>query len=422
MINDTTTEMTEGLPDAMAGELTADPYGGYGRLREQAPLVRGTFMGQLPVWYATRFDEANAVLSDPRFVNNRASVPGVAPDNPIERMIRAYGFTEEEAGFLTGSILASDPPDHPRLRKLVSRAFTVRRVAELRPRVEAITEGLLEGLAAAGSAPAGPVDLVERFCYPLPITVICELVGIPEAERPAWRAWGRALASMSPELMPPALREMVAGIRALIERCRAAPADDLLSALIRAHDDDVDALSDSELITFVLTLVIAGHETTAHLIGNSVVALLAHPDQRELLREIPDLWPTAVHELLRCCGMALLAAPRYASVDLELGGVALRAGDAVVPVLVSANFDPRHYTDPDRLEVTRRRPGKGEGHLSFGHGAHYCLGAALARQELEVALRALFARFPALRTVTEPTWRPVPGSRRLAELSVLLRP
>jgi cytochrome P450 len=407
------------IPDAMDPELIADPYGGYGRLREQAPMVRGSFMGQLDVWYATRFEEANAVLTDHRFVNDPASVPGAPAGNPIERIIETYGFDHEEARFLADSILTTDPPDHPRLRRLVSRAFTVRRVDGLRQRVEAITETLLDGLANE----QGPVvELVERFCYPLPITVICELVGIPEADRPAWREWGRALVSMRPDVMPPALREMVASVESLIGVRRAEPVDDLLSALIRTHDEHGDQLSDRELVTFVITLVLAGHETTAHLLGNSVVDLLAHPDQLALLRERPQRWPGAVHELVRRNGIALLASPRYASTELELGGVSLRAGEAVVPVLVAANFDPRRYVDPDRLDVTRQPPGHGEGHLGFGHGAHYCLGAALARQEAEVALRALFGRFPELTlAVPEPIWLPLPGSRRLAELPVRLR-
>jgi hypothetical protein len=285
---------------------------------------------------------------------------------------------------------------------------------------------LLDQLAEESSQCGGPVDLVERFCYPLPITVICELVGIPETDRPAWRQWGRALSSMDPDLMPPALREMVAGIQTLVGVRRETPQNDLLSALIQAHDEGPDnehaRLSDRELVTFVLTLVLAGHETTAHLIGNSVVALLEHPDQLALLREQPQRWPAAVHELVRTCGMALIAGLRYATQDMEFAGVSLRAGEAVVPVLVGANFDPRRYTDPDRLDVTRVLSGHGEGHLGFGHGAHYCLGAALARQETEVALRALFHRFPSLSTAADPTWRPVPGSRKLAELPVLLQP
>jgi hypothetical protein len=268
------------------------------------------------------------------------------------------------------------------------------------------------------------VDLTDRFCYPLPITVICELVGIPEADRPDWREWGRSLVSMDPRRMGPALHEMVENVKALIDTRRSAPSDDLVSALIRAHDEDGDRLSDEELVTFVVTLVMAGHETTAHLIGNSIAALLAHPDQLAPLREHPELWPTAVHELVRWCGTALLTGLRYAAQDVRLGDVLIKAGESVSPVLVAANYDPRQYTDPDRLDVTRQPTGRGEGHVGFGHGAHYCLGAALARQEAEVALHALFDRFPRLALAvpeSELVWQPVPGSRRLERLPVTLR-
>jgi cytochrome P450 len=409
-------------PDLMAPELLADPYGGYGRLREQAPVLRGRYLDGSPLWYVTRFDDVRTVLNDARFVNNPTSVAGVTANSRRDRAMEMMGVSADLAEYLSGSILDSDPPDHTRLRKLVSRTFTVRRVAELRPRVEQITADLLDGLAAA--AP-GPVDLVEGFAYPLPITVICELVGIPEADRPAWHGWGRALITMDRDVLPTALREMVDHVLALIGRRRAEPTDDLLSGLIRTHDEDGDRLSDGEMVSLVLTLVLAGHETTAHLIGNATVALLTHPDQLALLRRDPGLWPGAVNELMRWCGPVQIGRLRYAAEDLELGGTAIVAGDAVQPVLVSANFDPREYVDPDVLDVTRRPSGRGDGHVGFGHGAHYCLGAALARQEGEVALSALFDRFPDLALAVDPErlqWQALPGSRRLAELPVTVGP
>jgi cytochrome P450 len=177
------------------------------------------------------------------------------------------------------------------------------------------------------------------------------------------------------------------------------------------------------MVTLVLTLVIAGHETTAHLISNATVALLDHPDQLDRLRADPSLWPSAVNELMRWCGPVHLATPRYATEDLELAGTRIRAGEGVQPVLVAANFDPRHYTHPDTFDLTRHPAERGEGHVGFGHGIHYCLGAALARQEAEVALRALFDRFDTLALAvrrTELTWDPTPGVRRLRELPVTL--
>jgi cytochrome P450 len=330
------------------------------------------------------------------------------------------GVPPEYARYLVGTILDIDPPDHTRLRRLVSRAFTVRPVAALRPRVETITAELLDDLAAA----ADPVDLIEAFAYPLPITVICELVGIDEADRPAWRAWGRAFVAMEPDRVSSAVRGMVDHIHALVGRRRTTPADDLLTALIRAHDEDGDHFSDVELVAMVLTLVFAGHETTAHLIGNATAALLTHPDQLALLRADTQLWPAAVRELMRWCGPVHILRLRYAADDVELDGTLIRRGDAVQAVVVSANFDPRAYAEPARLDVTRLVDAHGDGHLGFGQGVHYCLGAALARQEGEVALHGLFARFPRLALAVDPSelaWLPRPGLRRLAALPVLTR-
>lgn len=405
--------MTTGLePDLMNPELLADPYAGYGRLREQAPVLRGRAIDGSPAWYVTRQGDVRAVLGDPRFVTSATSVTGVDAVSVRDRMLESLGIPDDLVGYLTRSILTVDGADHMRLRKLVSRAFTVRRVGELRPRVEAITSALLDGFPPT-------VDLVESFAYPLPITVICELVGVPEAERPAWRGWGKALLSMDPATVPGAVRQMVDHVRDLVDRRRLRQQDDLLSGLVHAQDEDGDRLTDTELVTLVFSLVMAGHETTAHLIANGAHALLTHPDQLDLLRADPALWPGAVHELMRWCGPVQLTQLRYATTDLELGGVPIRRGEIVQTVLVSANRDPREYHDPDRLDVQRRPSARGEGHVGFGHGAHYCLGAALARQEAEVALHGLFDRFPDLAlAVDEPEWMPVPGMRRLARLPV----
>jgi cytochrome P450 len=297
----------------------------------------------------------------------------------------------------------------------VSRAFTVRRVSELRPRVEQITSELLDRLT-------DPADLLEQFAYPLPITVICELVGVPEADRPHWRRWGAALVSMDPARIPTAVTEMIAHCHDLTDRRRAEPQDDLLTGLTAAVDEHGDRLSDTEIVTMLLSLVFAGHETTAHLIANSAYALMtsAH-DQLEVLRRDPAGWPAAINELVRTNGMVHIARVRYAAEDMEIGGVAVRQGEAVMPILVTANRDPRVYTDPDHVDVTRRPAGRGDGHVGFGHGPHYCLGAALARQEGEVALRMLFERYPDIRFAgDEPHWVPMPGARRLTTLPVRL--
>jgi cytochrome P450 len=405
-------------PDLMAPELIADPYGGWDRLREQAPVLRGHYLDGSPAWFVTRFDDVRIVLNDPRFVNDTDNVPGNTVD-ARENLMRMMGLPADLAPYITNTIIDVDPPDHTRLRKLVSRTFTVRRVSALRPRVEAITAALLDDLERDG----GEVDLVERFAYPLPITVICELVGVPEADRPMWREWGRALVSMRPGTLGNVLRATVDYIQELIVHRRVEPADDLLTGLIRTHDEDGDRLGDAEMVAMVLALVFAGHETTAHLIGNGTAALLTHPDQLGLLRAEPELWPRAVNELVRWCGPVHVVRMRYAADDVELGGAPIRRGDAVQAVLVSANFDPRVYADPHRLDVTRVPAGRGDGHVGFGHGTHYCLGAALARQEGEVALRGLFDRFPGLALGVDPAdlaWESRPGARRLTSLPVRL--
>lgn len=414
---ETEPEMTASLPtarpDLMDPALIADPHRGFGRMREQAPVLLGKAMDGSPAWYVTRQDDVRAVLGDPRFVNNAASVPGLEADNLRDNLVDMVGIPRDLAHYITDSVLDADGGDHMRLRKLVSRAFTVKRIGALRPRVEAIAARLLDALA-------DPADLVESYAYPLPITVISELVGVPEADRPEWREWGATLVAMNKADVPDAVRDMVAHTKTLIARRHLRPADDLISGLIQAQDEDGDRLTDDEMVTMVLTLVMAGHETTAHLISNATVALLAHPDQLALLRADPSLWPTAIHELMRWCGPVHITRMRYAMEDLEIAGVPIRKGQSVQAVLVSANYDPRVYLDPERLDVTRRPAGRGEGHVGFGHGPHYCLGAALARQEGEVALRALFDRFPNLALDGEPTRVEVPGMHRLAELRVHL--
>lgn len=409
--------------DLLAPEMLSDPFHAYSALREQGPMLRGVFPGEkAPIWLVTRYDDVKTVLSDQRFVNNPGNVPGMDVPNVREKLIEARGIPKEYAQYILDSVLDADGADHVRLRKLVSRAFTVRRVAELRPRVEEITETLLDRLPDVADDD-GVVDLIEHFAYPLPITVICELVGIPEEERPQWREWGRSLTSTEPGAMAEPLRGMVHHIEDLIGRRRADPKDDLLTGLIRAHDEDGDRLGDTEMITMVLTLVLAGHETTAHLIGNGTVALLTHPDQLARLRAEPELGPLAVHELMRWAGPIHGTRVRYAAADVEIGGRTVKQGEPVMAVLVSANYDPRRFDDPDTLDIAREPDGHREVHVGFGYGLHYCLGAALARQEGEVAFGALLRRFPglALAVPADKLEREyLPLSWRLARLPVRL--
>lgn len=411
-------------PHMMDPDLLADPFTGYGRLRERGPVVRGRFVDGTPVWFVTRYDDVRAVLRDPRFVNTPSHVPGEGGADPREGMMDLLDVPEHLRVYLLGSILDSDPPDHPRLRRLVTRAFAARRILGLRPGIERIADRLLAELPRREEED-GTVDLLEHFAYPLSITVICELVGIPATDLERWREWGGDLVSMRPERLRHSFPVMIDYCHRLIEQRRAALTDDLLSELIRAQDDDGGRLSDIETVTMILTLVLAGHETSAHLIGNGTAALLTHPGQWALLRKDPALLPRAVHELMRWCGSVHVARLRYATEDLELAGTPVARGDAVQLVLVSANFDPRHYSDPDRLDITRHQDGQAENHVGFGHGIHYCLGATLARQEGEVALARLLETYPDLALADgDPEVRRarLPGSWRLDALRLRLRP
>lgn len=407
--------------DLLDAELLKDPFAGYARIRERDPLSRSELPGIGPVWIATRYDDVRTVLSDPRFVMSVPSVPGTDTQDMVRRILQARGVPPEYMKYMRDGLTDVDGADHARLRRLVSHAFTVRSVARLRPRVEKLAEQLLDRLTEV--AEDGVVDLLGHFAYPLPIIVICELVGVPDEDRPRWREWSEALTSGTGPVLAAAVEGMVTSTRELIERRRAEPADDLISGLIRAQDENGDRLGDTEMITMILTLVVAGHETTAHLIANGTAALLAHPDQLALLREDPGLVPGAVHELLRWCGPALMGRIRYAAEDLEIGGRPVRGGEAVMPILAGANHDPDAFGAPERLDVTREPDRRGETHVAFAYGPHYCLGAALARQEGEVAFEALIRRFPGLTLAVDSQDLervPMPGVWRLATLPVRL--
>lgn len=398
-------------------ELMVDPYSGFGRIREQAPIVQGSWDGR-PVWIVTRHEDVSALLMDRRLATNSSAVPG-CPDD-YHAALRAIGVAEELVPYLAGDLVRTDPESHARLRKLLSRAFTARRVARLRPRVEDIARELLDALP--GRADGGAVELIEHFAHPLPITVICELLGVPEKDRPLWRGWSDDYVSMDPARLNRMLADMSAHLRELVGRRRAEPADDLVSALIRTHDDDGGLLSHTELVAMVLTLMIASQLPTPQLVANGAVALAARPDQLALLRADPGLWPGAVHELVRLCGPGIVAMLRYAAEDIAFGDTVIKQGDRVQLVLGSANRDPRRFPAPDLLDVTRPVDG-GVQHLGYSRGAHYCLGAGLANQEIEVALSALFGRYPDLALAVAPEeleWRPIPLTRQLVRVPVVL--
>jgi len=342
-------------------------------------------------WLVVRYDEARAALNDPRFSKDMQAALTMSSDVVAEGL---------PGPVFARHMLNVDPPDHTRLRRLVAGAFSVRRIEALQPRVEAIVDELLDAIAAA--APDDPIDLVASFAFPLPFTVICELLGVPEPDR---GALGRELtALLSPTSTPDeyarakaASDAVVAMLGQLVDSKRHAPGDDLVTGLLEARDGD-ERLTHQELLSTIFQLIVAGHDTTTSLIGNSVVALLRHPDQFALLRGDPDRIVAAVEEFLRYDAPVPHSTFRYAVEPVDIGGTTIPAGAQVIISLAAANHDGQHYAEPETLDIDRPYVR----HLAFGHGIHFCLGAALARMEGQLALAALLDRFPQLRLAGRP--------------------
>jgi cytochrome P450 len=352
---------------------------GFAELAAKGPLHYEVLFTGVPVWLVTGYAETRALLSHPDVV--RSPMDGPHRDSVTEELIT--GMEQHMLNF--------NPPDHTRLRKLVSAAFTRRRIERLEPRIREIAGDLLDEMAAADG---DVVDLVSAYSYPLPITVISELIGIPAIRRDDFRRWSSITvnAAVYPaEVYTEAATAMLDFIRELIEDKRVAPADDLLTDLLAVRDGG-DRLSKDELTSMVYLLLAAGHETTVSLITNGVHALLRHPEQLALLKAEPERLPGAVEELLRYDGPLQAAIPYIAKAPIEISGVTIKGGEVIVFALLPANRDAAKFTDPDRLDITRDAS-----HVAFGHGIHHCLGAPLARLEGRIALSLLFERFPNLR-------------------------
>ena len=392
-------------PFGPAVRLELDPL--YAHLRENEPLTRVRLPYGDEAWLVLRYDDVRTVLADPRF--SRAAtvtrdVPRLHPDR------------------VAGGLVDLDPPEHSRLRRLVAKAFTVRRVERLRARAEEVAAELLDGLVAAGP----PADLIEEFAVPLPGTVVCELLGIPYGDRAEFRSWVDAFVSttaLSGEKRRGYLGRLAAYLHGLATQRREEPTDDLLGALVLAHDenarDEDDSLTGDEIVDLALLLLGAGYESTATMIGNFAYTLLTRPERYELLCARPALIPGAVEELLRFIPSAPSAAalPRYATADVPLSGGIVRAGEPVLTAKAAANRDPRVFDDPERLDLTREPTN----HLAFGHGVHHCVGAQLARMDLQVALAALVDRLPSLRLAVpedELCWKSGLAVRGLVRLPV----
>jgi cytochrome P450 len=351
-------------------------------LQQGRPVVQIQLPDGKTGWLVTRYDDVRQVLIDPRFSRAAASGPDV-PDT---------GLGQASAD----SILGMDPPEHTRLRRLVAGAFTARRVESLRPRVAKLVDELIDQLQTRPQ----PADLVENFSLPLPVQVICELLGVPADDRHVFHEWSdKVLGDITrdPREIEAAFGHLGGYFGRLIAVKRAQPEDDLMTALIAARDDQ-DRLSEEELVRLGFTLLIAGHETTANQINLILLTLHEFPDQLDRLRTHPETIPQAVEELMRFVqlGAGGSGLPRVATEEVVLSGVRIPAGAAVIPAMAAANRDPRAFSDPDRLDVSRPQTA----HIGFGAGVHHCLGAQLARMELQEALRGLLARMPRLEIVT----------------------
>lgn len=399
--------------DFKSREFRDDPYPLYARARAHAALVpvRGAYVrGGL---FATRYPDVVEILKDPRFANDvrNAGVPHPMGAWWMPRLFKT----------MQSNMLNADEPDHRRLRNLVHRAFTPARVRGMRSTAEAIVERLL-----ADAERRGELDLLADFALPLPLAIISEMMGVPQADRPRFHAWMVSLTdsfsggALRVLLQIPTGNRLLRLFEGLIQRRRAEPRDDLISALVQAEEEGGDRLTADELISMVFLMLLAGHETTVNLISAGALALLEHPEQLAALRARPAGIERAIEELLRHTSPVIFASPRYAREDLEMCGRRIPRGTAVFPGLAAANRDPDVFAEPDRLDLDRE-PNR---HVALGLGIHYCMGAPLARLEGSIAVLALIQRFPAMRLAVpreQLAWR-LPGNiRGLKALPVRLR-
>jgi cytochrome P450 len=380
-----------------SSQFKANPYPIYAQLRAEAPVARITLPDKRVAWLVTRYDDVLAALRDERLVKDlRNAMP---PDQQKQQPWVPGVFKP------LGRVMTHlDGSDHRRLRTLVQQVFTPQLIERMRARAEQLSNQLLDIVQ-----PRGRMDLIRQYAMPLPTTIIAEILGVPAADRHAFQRWSNALisASESPLFALRALLPIMAFlryVRKLVRERRANPADDLVTALVRAEEAG-DQLSEDELLAMIFLLLVAGYETTVNLIGNGTLALLQHPDQLAKLRAEPALITSAVEELLRYANPVSTTTDRYAREELTIADTVIPRGALVMLVLASANRDERQFANPDVLDITRA-PNK---HLAFGWGAHYCIGAPLARLEGQIAITTLLRRCPDLRLAAAPAtlrWRP----------------
>ncbi len=401
--------MSGGEPARPDAARAGDPFAELARVREAGRAHRVARSNGDKVWLVSRYDDVRALLADPRL--------SLSKDNSTDGY-QSFGLPPA----LDRNLLNLDPPDHTRLRRLVSSAFTARRVEALRPRIQAAASQLLDV-----AVPKGRFDVIADFAAPLPITVICELLGVPDEQGAVFRTWTTDLLSPGPDgsaKAAVAVKNLCAMMLDLIAGKRARPGDDLISALLAARDG-ADKLTEDELVSLVFLLLLAGFENTVNFLGNAVLRLLDHPEAAARLRAEPaadtPLTAAAIEELLRLDSPALLAIRRFPTEDVALGDTRLPRGHTVMLVTGAANRDPAAFPDPDRLEIDRATAGAAAAHVSLGHGPHFCLGAALARAEAQIAIWTLLRRCPGLSLAVpreDIRWRVDLRQRAVVELPV----
>ncbi|MGM0898529.1 MAG: cytochrome P450 family protein [Bacillota bacterium] len=389
-------------PQLFSPEFTKNPYPTYARLREEDPVHQVRFPDGQNGWLVTRYADAEAVLKDPRFIKDFSKL---------------FGGSMDDMSVFTQNMLFSDPPDHKRLRGLAQKAFTPKMIEGMTGRIQEITDDLLDGLDGKTT-----VNLIDEFAFPLPIIVICEILGVPSEDRDKFRMWSNSLIEgTSGEAGVSVYEHMNEFIRYLGEwfaKVRQSPGDDLISRLIEAEESG-DRMTEKELYGLVSLLIIAGHETTVNLIGNTVLALLKHPEHQQTLCESPALIGQAIEESLRFNGPVEFSTSRWAAEDLEFGGKTIHRGELVVVALNAANHDPEQFDNPELFDILREK----SPHLAFGKGIHFCLGAPLARLEAQIAIDGLLKRFPGMTLAVDESeleWRPGMIVRGVREIPVKL--
>lgn len=388
-------------PEFFTREFTQNPYPVYEKLRQNDPIYRVMFPQGEFGWIISRYEDAVEVLKDNRFSKD---------------VIKRYG--PDEQNIFVHNMLFSDPPDHRRLRGLVQKAFTPRLIEGMRSHIQDIADDLLDNLNSQEK-----MNLIDEFAFPLPIIVISEILGVPLEDQDKFRLWSNSIidatSSEHAEVFEKHAKEFIDYLNNWFAKVREQPGDDLISQLVVAEESG-EQLTEKELLGVVALLIIAGHETTVNLIGNGVLALLEHPEQRDLLIKQPELIHNAIEEMLRYNGPVEFSTSRWASEDIEFHGHHIAEGEIVIVALDSANRDEEKFKNADVFDITREK----SAHLAFGKGIHLCLGAPLARLEGEIAINTLLRRFPNMQLqtdVNELEWRPGMIVRGVKEIPVQLK-